>query len=61
MDRLSPQVACPHLPENVKPVEEVKGVQVDQVVIGSCTNGRITDLRQAAEILKGKKVKKGVS
>lgn len=57
---LSPQVALPHLPENVKPVEEVKNVKVDQVVIGSCTNGRITDLRQAAEVLKGKKVKKGV-
>ncbi len=57
---LSPQVALPHLPENVKPVEKVKNVKVDQVVIGSCTNGRITDLRQAAEILKGNKVKKGV-
>ena len=60
VDQLSPQVACPHLPENVKPVEEVKGVKVDQVVIGSCTNGRITDLREAAEILKGRKVKKHV-
>jgi 3-isopropylmalate/(R)-2-methylmalate dehydratase large subunit len=57
---LKPQVACPHLPENVKPVDEIKGVKIDQVVIGSCTNGRITDLRQAAEILEGRKVKKGV-
>ncbi len=53
---LTPVVALPHLPENVKPVEEVGQIAIDQVVIGSCTNGRITDLRQAAEILKGKKV-----
>jgi 3-isopropylmalate/(R)-2-methylmalate dehydratase large subunit len=57
---LSPQVACPHLPENVKPVEEVQGVVVDQVVIGSCTNGRISDLRRAAKILKGRKAAKGL-
>ena len=49
---LSPQVACPHLPENVKPVREVAGVALDQVVIGSCTNGRISDLREAASILR---------
>ncbi len=49
-------VALPHLPENVKPVREVKNVKIDQAFIGSCTNGRITDLRQAAEVLKGKKV-----
>ncbi len=60
VSNLRPQVACPHLPENVKPVDEIRGVHVDQVVIGSCTNGRITDLRQAAEILKNRKVKKGV-
>lgn len=52
---LSPQVACPHLPENVVPVEDLAQVVVDQVVIGSCTNGRISDLRQAAAILKGRK------
>ncbi len=57
---LQPVVACPHLPENVKEVEEVKGIKIDQVVIGSCTNGRISDLRQAAEVLRGKKVAKGV-
>jgi 3-isopropylmalate/(R)-2-methylmalate dehydratase large subunit len=53
---LEPQVACPHLPSNVKPVGELKKIKVDQVVIGSCTNGRISDLRISAKILKGKKV-----
>lgn len=57
---LSPQVACPHLPENVRPVEEVESVHVDQVVIGSCTNGRISDLRRAAKLLKGRRVAKGL-
>ncbi|MEW6170772.1 MAG: 3-isopropylmalate dehydratase large subunit [Candidatus Omnitrophota bacterium] len=49
-------VACPHLPSNVKPIHELKNIKLDQVVIGSCTNGRISDLRIAAGILKGKKV-----
>ena len=53
-------VAFPHLPENTRPVSEAKGVVIDQVVIGSCTNGHITDLRQAAEIFKGRHVKKGM-
>ncbi|MBI5887317.1 MAG: 3-isopropylmalate dehydratase large subunit [Deltaproteobacteria bacterium] len=53
---LEPQVACPHLPENTKNVGEVKNVSIDQVVIGSCTNGRLEDLEVAARILKGKKV-----
>ena len=57
---LEPQVACPHLPSNVKPVSELKNVKLDQVVIGSCTNGRISDLRIAARILKGKKVSPGL-
>lgn len=57
---MEPLVACPHLPENVKPVSEVKDVTVDQVVIGSCTNGRLSDMREAAEVLKGRKVAKGV-
>lgn len=52
---LEPQVACPHLPSNVKPVSGLKKVSIDQSVIGSCTNGRISDLRIAAKILKGKK------
>jgi 3-isopropylmalate/(R)-2-methylmalate dehydratase large subunit len=57
---LSPQVACPHLPDNVRPVEECEDVKIDQAVIGSCTNGRIEDLRVAAAILKGKKADKNV-
>jgi 3-isopropylmalate/(R)-2-methylmalate dehydratase large subunit len=57
---LEPQVACPHLPSNVKPVSELKNTIIDQVVIGSCTNGRISDLRVAAKILKGKKIKPGM-
>jgi 3-isopropylmalate/(R)-2-methylmalate dehydratase large subunit len=58
--KLEPLVACPHLPSNVKPASQLKNVKVDQVVIGSCTNGRISDLRIAASLLKGKKVAKGV-
>jgi 3-isopropylmalate/(R)-2-methylmalate dehydratase large subunit len=57
---MEPQIACPHLPDNVKPVSAVAGLRVDQAVIGSCTNGRIEDLRQAAAVLKGKKVNKDV-
>ena len=57
---MEPQVACPHLPENVKPVSEVGAVQVHQAVIGSCTNGRIEDMREAAAVLKGHKVSKRV-
>lgn len=49
-------VACPHLPSNVSPVEELEDITIDQCVIGSCTNGRIEDLRQAAQILAGHKV-----
>ena len=55
---MSPLVACPHLPENVHPVDDVKGIVVNQVVIGSCTNGRIEDMRAAAAVLKGRKVQK---
>ena len=55
-DEISPQIALPSLPENTKSVEEVSGIKIDQVIIGSCTNGRISDLRVAARILKGKKV-----
>lgn len=57
---LEPQVACPHSPENVKPVGELSDIHIDQVVIGSCTNGRMDDLRVAANVLKGKKVDPGV-
>ena len=55
-----PVVACPHLPSNVKNVSELKDLPVQQVVVGSCTNGRISDMRDAAEILRGRKVAKGV-
>ena len=57
---LAPVVAQPHLPEKVADADSVKNVRIDQVVIGSCTNGRIEDLRLAAEILKGRKVAQGV-
>ncbi|MFA5276155.1 MAG: 3-isopropylmalate dehydratase large subunit [Candidatus Omnitrophota bacterium] len=60
ISRLTPQVACPHLPSNVKPASELGSINIDQVVIGSCTNGRISDLRIAAKILKGKKIKLGL-
>ncbi len=53
---LEPQIACPHNVDNVKPVTEVKGIRMDQVVLGSCTNGRLDDLEVAARILKGEKV-----
>ena len=57
---LKPTVAFPHLPENTKEMGTFEEVKIDQVVIGSCTNGRIQDIRQAAEILKGRKVAKNV-
>jgi 3-isopropylmalate/(R)-2-methylmalate dehydratase large subunit len=57
---LEPQIACPHTVDNVKPVTAVKGTKVHQIVIGSCTNGRLDDLEVAAGILKGKKVAKDV-
>jgi 3-isopropylmalate/(R)-2-methylmalate dehydratase large subunit len=60
LDELEPQVALPHLPENTRPVSEIDQVQVDQVVIGSCTNGRLEDLKTTALILSGKKVHKGL-
>jgi 3-isopropylmalate/(R)-2-methylmalate dehydratase large subunit len=58
--KIEPHVSLPHLPSNAKPVNKVKNVAIDQVVIGSCTNGREGDLEIAAKILKGKKVKAGV-
>jgi 3-isopropylmalate/(R)-2-methylmalate dehydratase large subunit len=58
--KLEPQIACPHTVDNVKPVGEVAGKAVQQIVIGSCTNGRLDDIEIAAKILKGKKVAKGV-
>ncbi len=59
-DEIEPQVAFPHLPENTRGISEVGEVRLDQVVIGSCTNGRMEDLRIAAEILRGKKVHRDV-
>ncbi|NLM97425.1 MAG: 3-isopropylmalate dehydratase large subunit [Halanaerobiaceae bacterium] len=60
VSKIEPQVAFPHLPENTRPVSEAGHIKVDQAVIGSCTNGRIEDLRIAARILKGKKVHRDV-
>ncbi len=56
VSRLEPQVAFPHLPSNTKPVSQVGEIEIEQVVIGSCTNGRLEDLRTAAQILEGKLV-----
>ncbi|HEY4706210.1 MAG TPA: 3-isopropylmalate dehydratase large subunit [Thermodesulfobacteriota bacterium] len=58
--KIEPTVACPHLPENTKNVSELKNITIDQVVIGSCTNGRLEDLKMAAKLLKGKKIAKYV-
>ena len=60
LSALRPTIAFPHLPENTKTVDEAGDVPIDQVVIGSCTNGRMEDMRAAAEILKGRKVHQGV-
>jgi len=57
---LEPLVAMPFLPSNVRGISEVKGLPIDQVVIGSCTNGRIEDLRQAARLLEGRRVARGI-
>ncbi|MCL1862594.1 MAG: 3-isopropylmalate dehydratase large subunit [Defluviitaleaceae bacterium] len=60
LSKLRPTVAFPHLPDNTRTIDEVGSVKLDQVVIGSCTNGRIEDMRMAAGILRGKKVAKGL-
>ena len=60
LSTLRPTVAMPHLPENTRRIEEVSDVKIDQSVIGSCTNGRISDMRSAAQIMKGRKVAKNV-
>jgi len=57
---LGPQLACPHTVDNVKPIQEVAGKQVNQIVVGSCTNGRLDDIRIAAKILEGKKVARNI-
>lgn len=58
VNTLEPQIACPHTVDNVKPVTALEGLEVQQIVIGSCTNGRLDDLETAANIMKGKKVAK---
>ena len=60
VDGIEPQVAFPHLPENSRPVSQAGEVSIDQAVIGSCTNGRIEDLRSAAKVLRGRRVAEGV-
>ena len=60
LDELEPTVSWPHLPENTKPASQGKEIKIDQVVIGSCTNGRLEDMEAAWKILKGKHVAKGV-
>ena len=60
LSKLRPTVAFPHLPENTRTIDNVGEIKIDQAVIGSCTNGRMEDLRIAADILKGKKVAKDV-
>ncbi len=60
LSTIKPTVAFPHLPENTKTIDEVGDVKIDQVVIGSCTNGRMEDLEMAADIIKGKRVREGV-
>jgi 3-isopropylmalate/(R)-2-methylmalate dehydratase large subunit len=59
VSKLEPQIACPHTVDNVKTVGEVSGTKVNQIVIGSCTNGRLDDIAAAASTLKGKKVARG--
>ena len=60
LSEMVPIVACPHLPENTKPAKELSEIKVDQVVIGSCTNGRMEDMEAAYKVLNGKKVAEGV-
>ena len=60
LNDIKPTVSCPHLPENIKNANELNNIKIDQVVIGSCTNGRMEDMMAAYEVLKGHKVKDGV-
>ena len=60
LSEIKPIVSCPHLPENIKNADELNDIKIDQVVIGSCTNGRMEDMEVAYKVLKGKKVAKGV-
>ena len=60
LSRIEPVVACPHLPSNTRPASSLEGIRIDQVVIGSCTNGRVEDMEAAWSVLKGKHVAAGV-
>lgn len=60
LSKIKPTVSCPHLPENTKNANELNDIKIDQVVIGSCTNGRMEDMLAAYEVLKGNKIKDGV-
>lgn len=60
MSKIRPTLSFPHIPENTRTIDEVGHIEIDQVVIGSCTNGRISDLRAAAQVFQGNKVKKGL-
>jgi len=60
VSKLQPQIAFPHAVDNVKPIKDAEGIKVQQIVVGSCTNGRLDDLQTAAKILKGKKVARSV-
>ena len=60
LSKIYPTVSCPHLPENTRPAAELHDIKIDQVVIGSCTNGRMEDMEAAYVVLNGKKVKEGV-
>lgn len=60
LSKITPTVACPHLPENTHPASELNHIKIDQVVIGSCTNGREEDMEAAYKILKGKKIAEGI-
>ena len=60
LSKIVPTVSCPHLPENTHPASELSDIKIDQAVIGSCTNGRLSDLAAAAEIMQGKHIAKGV-
>ena len=60
LDKLTPTVAFPHLPENTHTFDDIGEIKIDQVVIGSCTNGRLQDLRESAEVLRGRKIAEGV-
>ena len=60
LSSIRPTVSFPHLPENTKTIDEIGDIPIDQVVIGSCTNGRLSDMKAAAEILKGKHIAPGV-